>query len=108
MEAMARRGRTSVHFVDDYKNLEYLHPAMCLNSRQARWAILFTQFNSSLSYRPGSKNVKPDALSRLYNPTATNPKPETIFPTSCLATALSWGIGKQVREAHRSPGGHGL
>ena len=83
----------------NHKNMEYLHTAKRLNSRQARWAVLFTRFNFSLSYRPGSKKVKPDALSRRYSPTAITPEPKTILPTSCLATALSWGIGKQVREA---------
>ena len=44
----------------DHKNLEYLRSAKRLNSRQARWALLFTRFNFTLSYRPGSKNTKPD------------------------------------------------
>ncbi|XP_045555675.1 uncharacterized protein [Salmo salar] len=69
---------------------------------QARWALLFTRFDFSLSYRLGSKNVKPDALSHRYSPTTTTPEPKTILRTSCLVTALSWGIGKQVREAQRS------
>ncbi|XP_045070410.1 uncharacterized protein LOC123484298 [Coregonus clupeaformis] len=30
----------------DHKNLEYLHTAKRLNSRQARWALLFTRFNT--------------------------------------------------------------
>jgi hypothetical protein len=46
----------------DHKNLEYLRTAKRLNSRQARWALLFTQFNF---YRLGSKNIKPDALTPL-------------------------------------------
>lgn len=79
----------------DHKNLEYLRTDKCLKSRQARWALLFKRFNFSLSYRPGSNNVKPDALSHRYGPTTTTPEPETILPTSCLVTALSWGIGKQ-------------
>jgi hypothetical protein len=84
----------------NHKNLEYLRTAKRLNSRQARWALLFTRFNFSLSYQPGSKNIKP-ALSRRYNPIVTTLEPETILPNSCLATALSWGIEKQVREAQR-------
>lgn len=85
----------------NHKNLEYLHTTKCFNSRQARWALLFTRFNF-LSYRPGSKNVKPDALCRRYSPTGTTPEFETILPTSCLVTTLNWGIGKQVREVQRS------
>ena len=66
-----------------HSNLEYFHTAKSLNSRLARWALLFTRFNFSISYRPGSKNVKPDALSRRYIPMTTTPEPETILPTSC-------------------------
>ena len=51
---------------------------------------------------PGSKNVKTDTLFRCYSPKTTTSEPETILPTSCLATALSWGIGKQVHEAQHS------
>jgi hypothetical protein len=86
----------------DHKNLEYLRTTKLLKSRQAGWALLFNRFNFSLSYRLGSKNIKPDALSRRYSPMVTPPEPETILPTSCLVTALNWGIGKRVREAQRS------
>lgn len=42
----------------DHKNLEYLKTTKRLNARQARWALFFNRFNFSLSFRPGSKNVK--------------------------------------------------
>ncbi|XP_055368562.1 uncharacterized protein LOC129604791 [Betta splendens] len=51
----------------DHKNLEYIKTAKRLNSRQARWALFFSRFHFHLSYRPGSKNTKPDALSRLHD-----------------------------------------
>lgn len=47
----------------DHKNLEYIRSAKRLNARQARWALFFTRFCFSITYRPGSQNVKPDALS---------------------------------------------
>lgn len=34
------------------------------SQRQARWAKFFTKFDFVLTYRPGSKGGKPDALSR--------------------------------------------
>jgi hypothetical protein len=43
-----------------HTNLEYLCTAKCLNSR----------FNFTISYRPGSKNVKPDPLSHQYSSSA--------------------------------------
>jgi hypothetical protein len=59
----------------DQKNLEYLRTTKRLNSRQARWALLFTRFNISLSYQPGSKNIKSDPLSRHYSPATTLSEP---------------------------------
>ncbi len=46
----------------DHKNLEYLRDAKRLNPRQERWALFFTRINFSISYRPGSRNLKADAL----------------------------------------------
>ena len=50
----------------DHKNLIYIRDAKRLGPRQARWALLFSRFNFTLTYRPGSKNVRADALSRLF------------------------------------------
>lgn len=49
----------------NHKNLQYVQTAKRLNPRQARWALFFTGFNFILSYRPGSKNGKANALSRV-------------------------------------------
>ncbi|KAK3545965.1 hypothetical protein QTP70_017186, partial [Hemibagrus guttatus] len=50
----------------DHRNLEYLRGAKRLNPRQARWALFFTRFVFTVTYRPGSKNGKADALSRQF------------------------------------------
>lgn len=57
--------RTEQPFVvwTDYKTLAFIQSAKRLNSRQARWALYFFFFFFS-PYQPGSRNVKPDALSR--------------------------------------------
>ncbi len=54
--------------ITDHKNLEYIKSAKRLNPRQARWALFFTRFQFTVTYRPGSKNSKADALSRRYDP----------------------------------------
>ena len=51
----------------DHKNLTYILEAKRLGPRQARWALLFSCFNFTLTYWPGSKNVRADALSRLFS-----------------------------------------
>ena len=86
----------------DHRNLEYIQTARRLNSRQARWALFFGRFNFSLSYRPGSKNGKPDALSRCLGKEGENTTPETILPETCVIAALTWRIEEEVRRAHRT------
>lgn len=51
---------------NDHKNLECLNVVKRLNPRQAHWALFFTRFNFSGTYRPGSHNTKADALSRTH------------------------------------------
>ncbi|XP_026103014.1 uncharacterized protein LOC113074396 [Carassius auratus] len=63
----------------DHKNLEYIRSAKRLSSRQARWALFFARFNFTLSYRPGSKNTKPDALSRLFGAPGGRLRPRPSF-----------------------------
>ncbi|CAJ1048226.1 uncharacterized protein lrfn4b [Xyrichtys novacula] len=84
----------------DHKNLEYIRSAERLNSRQARWSLFFARFNFTLSYRPGSRNVKPDALSRQFQRTEDSVVgAETILPTSCLVALLTWDIEEKVKAA---------
>ncbi|KAL0152509.1 hypothetical protein M9458_052232 [Cirrhinus mrigala] len=53
--------------ITDHKNLEYIKGAKRLNPRQARWALFFTRFDFTVTYRPGSKNSKADALSLAWD-----------------------------------------
>ncbi|KAI2653667.1 Transposon Tf2-9 polyprotein [Labeo rohita] len=62
----------------DHKNLEYLRSAKRLNPRQARWALFFTRFQFFVTYRPGSKNTKADALSRQAETSPHSDPQETI------------------------------
>uniref|UniRef100_A0A8C7RSA0 Reverse transcriptase domain-containing protein n=1 Tax=Oncorhynchus mykiss TaxID=8022 RepID=A0A8C7RSA0_ONCMY len=51
----------------DHRNLEYIRAERRLNPRQARWAMFFTRFVFTLSYRPGFQNAKADAPSWMYD-----------------------------------------
>ena len=48
----------------DHKNLEYFMSAKVLNRRQARWSIPLSRFNFIITYRPGTQQIRSDALSR--------------------------------------------
>ncbi len=74
----------------DHKNLEYLRDAKRLNPRQARWTLFFTLLNFPISYRPGSRNLKADALSRLHAPEEDCKDPESILPEDMFLCPIQW------------------
>ena len=89
----------------EHKNLTYIRDAKRLGPRQARWALLFSQFNFTLTFRPGSKNVRADALSRLF-PTEDQPdKPHqhAIIPASCVIGVVTGGLESAVRAWPSAP-----
>lgn len=83
----------------DQKNLAYIRTAKRLNSLEARWAFFFSRFDFTLTYRPGSRNIKPDALSHQYFSEDPNCTPDPILPPGRIIAQLSWGIEKAVRDA---------
>ncbi|KAK3517178.1 hypothetical protein QTP70_000771 [Hemibagrus guttatus] len=84
----------------DHRNLEYLHGAKCLNPRQARWALFFTRFLFTVSYRPGSKNGKLDALSRQFEAANESRQPDLILLATAMLVLLQWDLVKEIRRAH--------
>ncbi|XP_047215786.1 scavenger receptor cysteine-rich domain-containing group B protein-like [Girardinichthys multiradiatus] len=85
----------------DHKNLAYLQAAKRLNPRQSRWSLFFSRFNLAISYRPGSKNTKPDALSRQFSADEVELKPVSILPSSWTVGSLRWEIEDFVTRAQR-------
>ncbi|KAK3569952.1 hypothetical protein QTP86_007658 [Hemibagrus guttatus] len=83
----------------DHRNLEYLRGAKRLNPRQARWALFFTRFRFTVTYRPGSKNGKADALSRGFETTSESTRIEPILPVTAIL-ARSGGTSWRRFSAH--------
>ncbi|KAI2662970.1 Transposon Tf2-8 polyprotein [Labeo rohita] len=84
--------------ITDHKNLQYIREAKRLNPRQARWALFFTRFNYKITYRPGSKNISADALSRLHSP-EQSVEPESIVPSNLIISPIVWEIDEDIRNA---------
>ncbi|KAL0146463.1 hypothetical protein M9458_058231 [Cirrhinus mrigala] len=78
--------------ITDHKNLEYIRGVKRLSPCQARWALFFTRFQFTVTYRPGSKNSKADALSRRYDRPIKPLKPEPILPPTVILAPISWDI----------------
>ncbi|KAK3573775.1 hypothetical protein QTP86_032955 [Hemibagrus guttatus] len=84
----------------DHRNLEYLRSAKRLNPRQARWALFFTHFQFSVTYRPGSKNCKADALSKQFKVSSKPIQPDLILPVAAILVPVRWSLMEEIRRAH--------
>ena len=82
----------------DHKNLEYIRSAKRLSSRQVRWALFFNRFDRFLSYRPGLKKVKPDALSRQFQADSGPTLSENILPSKVVVGVITWDIEDKVKQ----------
>ncbi|KAK3557853.1 hypothetical protein QTP86_003254 [Hemibagrus guttatus] len=84
----------------DHRNLEYLRAAKRLNPRQARWALFFTRFQFTVTYHPGSKNGKADALSRGFETTSEPTRIEPILPVTAILAPVQWNLVEEIQCAH--------
>lgn len=76
----------------DPQNTEYLKTAKRLNPRQARWSLFFSGIVFTVTHRPGSKNVKEDALSWQFEEDPEQKVPETIISPSLILSQIQWDI----------------
>ncbi|KAK3556384.1 hypothetical protein QTP70_008001 [Hemibagrus guttatus] len=88
--------------ITDHKNLEYIKSAKRLNPRQARWSLFFTRFQFTVTYRPGSKNSKADALSRRHDPPQAESKPNPILPPSIIIAPVTWDLMDEIQREQQS------
>ncbi|KAI2652628.1 Transposon Tf2-8 polyprotein [Labeo rohita] len=84
--------------ITDHKNLQYLREARRLNPRQARWALFLTRFRFIITYRPGSKNIPADALSRQFSPDTIS-DPEPIIPSDLIVCPIIWDLDQAIQRA---------
>ncbi len=62
--------------------------------------LFFNRFNFSLSYSPGSKNVKSDAHHCQFQSEKFPTQSEKILPSTCINAAVSWAIEDNVKQSH--------
>ncbi|KAK3544382.1 hypothetical protein QTP86_010147 [Hemibagrus guttatus] len=84
----------------DHHNLEYLRGAKRLNPQQSRWAMFFTRFVFTVTYNPGSKNGKADALSRQFEAANEPGQPDLILLATAILAPVQWDLVEEIRRAH--------
>ncbi len=84
----------------DHRNLEYLKTAKRLNPRQARWSLFFSRFDFTVTYRPGSKNMKADALSRQFERDSEPRMPENVISPALIVSPIQWDIITEIEQAN--------
>jgi len=62
------------------------------------WALFLTRFNFTIPYRPGNRNCKADALSRLYS-LESHSQPEPIIPPALIVSPIQWNISENISVA---------
>lgn len=73
-----------------HNNLKCLLEAKHLNPLQARWTMFFSRFKFQISYRPGSKNSRVNALYRMYSTQDEKSPDEPILPKSIFSNPIQW------------------
>ncbi len=61
--------------------------------------IFFTRFRFTVTYRPGHKNLKADALSRLHQPDPSGDCPEPILSPTVFVCPIEGALDDQIRAA---------
>ncbi|KAK3512929.1 hypothetical protein QTP70_029085 [Hemibagrus guttatus] len=72
----------------------------CSPSDTARWALFFTRFQFSVTYRPGSKNGKADMLSRQFETTGEPMQPDLILPATAILAPVRWSLMEEIHRSH--------
>lgn len=71
-----------------------------VESHMAQWAMFFTWFDFKVTYLPGEKNIKADALSRQFDPPNASPQYEKVLSPTCYATPITWSQEETLRLAN--------
>ncbi|XP_069498702.1 uncharacterized protein, partial [Ambystoma mexicanum] len=95
--------RHTVTVMTDHRNLQYLKTAKAQSSRQLRWALFLAEFDFLITYRPGSKNGKADALSRMgVDEHLINPDPIPIIPEQRILGLVSTQSFEDIKTTVKS------
>ena len=86
----------------DHQSLQYMESSQMATPRQMRWAAWLSEFDFSVRYAPGDKNVVADALSRAEQDEEEEEQEEEGGPQLLLSALADAGpLPVRIREAAR-------
>ncbi|GAA5914826.1 hypothetical protein JCM5296_004024 [Sporobolomyces johnsonii] len=81
-----------IQVFSDHRNLEHFATTKVLSRRQARWAEILANYNFRIYHRPGTEQVKTDAMSRrpdyAAGTKAAEAAPQVLLPRALFASLL--------------------
>ncbi|KAK3534434.1 hypothetical protein QTP86_015214 [Hemibagrus guttatus] len=63
-------------------------------------AVLSQRHGEPVTYHPGSKNDKADALSRQFEADDEPTQPDVILPATAILAPVQWNLIEEIRRAH--------
>ncbi len=90
MEALAGGGSTPLSGIDRPQKLTVPSRGQEVKPSSSQMGTILYPFPIKISYRPGPRNVKADALSRIYTPEGDSGEPEGILPAEIITSPIQW------------------
>jgi hypothetical protein len=98
-----------IEVLTDHKALEYFMTTKKLTRRQARWALLLSEYNFEITYIKGKQNGKADALTRKPGDRPEDDQDErqrfqhqVVLPKNRLSTELQQALVAHIEEVEES------
>lgn len=83
----------------DHKNLSYFRAAWRLTPRQSRWSLLLSQFNISITHKPGKDIPGADSLSRRPDHGTEPSEERVLLPNTLFIGKIDIDLHNRIKDA---------
>ncbi|THH00880.1 hypothetical protein EW145_g7019 [Phellinidium pouzarii] len=83
----------------DHKNLSYFRAARRLTPRQSRWNLFLSQFDISITHKPGKDIPGADSLSRRPDYSTEPDEERTLLPNTLFIGRIDVNLHNRIKES---------